>query len=350
MYSRDEKVDMLLIYGECRKNSRAAAALYAQRFPERQHPPPNYFLRVESQFRREEDDPRNNNVEFVVDEETEINVVALVEIDRTTSLRQIGRELTISHEAARKILKKHNYRSFKYQVNQHLYEADFQRRFEFCNWAVDNIRRDGNFASNIIFSDESRFTNLGLFNRQNTRYWAQENQRLFREGNHQVRFGFNVWLGMIGDILLPPIIFDGQLTSERYLEFLHNEVSDFLNHLPREQRDAVFFQQDGAPPHNSRLVRDYLNQTFGDHWIGTNGPVRWPPRSPDLTPLDFHIWAYLKEKVYIVQSATREELEARVRQAINDVTRYQLRNCVSEFIRRVNLCRDEQGRHFENLL
>ncbi len=86
MYSRNGKVDMLLIYVECCKNSRAVAALYAQRFPERQHQPNNYFLRVESQFRREEDDPQNNNVEFVVDEETAINVFALVEVDRTVSL------------------------------------------------------------------------------------------------------------------------------------------------------------------------------------------------------------------------------------------------------------------------
>ncbi|GBM88486.1 hypothetical protein AVEN_269361-1 [Araneus ventricosus] len=24
-----------------------------------------------------------------------------------------------------------------------------------------------------------------------------------------------------------------------------------------------------------------------DRWIGRGGPVLWPPRSPDLTPLDF---------------------------------------------------------------
>ena len=105
MYTRNEKVDILLIYGECRKNSRAAAALYAQRFPDRQHPPPNYFIRVESQFRSEEDDPQNNNVKLIVGEAAEINVLALAEVDKTVSLRQIRRELTISYESARKILK-----------------------------------------------------------------------------------------------------------------------------------------------------------------------------------------------------------------------------------------------------
>ena len=27
--------------------------------------------------------------------------------------------------------------------------------------------------------------------------------------------------------------------------------------------------------------------TFGEHCIGHGGPIAWPPRSADLTPLDF---------------------------------------------------------------
>ena len=34
---------MVLIFGECHQNSRNAAALYAERYPERYHPPHNYL-------------------------------------------------------------------------------------------------------------------------------------------------------------------------------------------------------------------------------------------------------------------------------------------------------------------
>ena len=40
------------------------------------------------------------------------------------------------------------------------------------------------------------------------------------------------------------------------------------------------------------------SNTFPGRWIGRRGPVEWPPRSPDLTPLDFWLWGYLKDKVY----------------------------------------------------
>jgi len=45
--------------------------------------------------------------------------------------------------------------------------------------------------------------------------------------------------------------------------------------------------QDGAPPHFSCFVTEVLNERFPNAWIGRSGPIPWPPRSPDLSPLDF---------------------------------------------------------------
>ncbi|XP_058796178.1 secreted acidic protein 1A-like [Phymastichus coffea] len=41
-----------------------------------------------------------------------------------------------------------------------------------------------------------------------------------------------------------------------------------------------------------------LDKVYGGHWIGNNGPVRWPVRSPDLNPLDYFYWGISKEAVY----------------------------------------------------
>jgi len=37
----------------------------------------------------------------------------------------------------------------------------------------------------------------------------------------------------------------------------------------------MWFQQDGAPAHLSRIVRDHLNLTFPDRWIDRYGPIAW---------------------------------------------------------------------------
>lgn len=345
MYSRDEKVDMLLIFGECRRNCRQAEQLYAERFPERRHPPNNYFIRLEEQFRRE---PENQNEpQFIVSEETEVNVLAIVAADPTISLRQIEEQTGVNRETARRVLKKYKFRSYKYQIHQHLYEGDFQRRLVYCNWFLQNHDLDNRFHHRILFSDESRFSNLGLFNRNNTRYWAQENPRIMREGRYQERFGFNVWLGMIGTRIIGPIIFEGPLNGERYLGFLQDQIELGLEQLPLNIRPIVF-QQDGAPAHNNNIVVHYLNNRFGESWLGTNGPVRWPARSPDLTPLDFFIWDHLKEKVYRTPVRNREDLEIRVRTAINGITEQQLQNVLRATVRKVRLCQENNGQHFEH--
>ena len=49
--------------------------------------------------------------------------------------------------------------------------------------------------------------------------------------------------------------------------------------------------------------------------------MKWPPRSPDLTPLDFYFWGYVKGKVYVPPLAqTIDQLKIRIRAAIQTVT------------------------------
>ena len=78
-----------------------------------------------------------------------------------------------------------------------------------------------------------------------------------------------------------------------------------LESLPSHIRSMLIFQQDGAPPHFRLTVRAHLEETYGDRWIGRGGPTSWPPRSPDLTPLDFYAWGYMKNYVYEEQKKQR---------------------------------------------
>ena len=50
---------------------------------------------------------------------------------------------------------------------------------------------------------------------------------------------------------------------------------------------AIIFQRAGAPPHFAIDVRKYLVYQFPHRWIGRDSPIRWTPRTLDLTPLNF---------------------------------------------------------------
>jgi len=46
------------------------------------------------------------------------------------------------------------------------------------------------------------------------------------------------------------------------------------------------FQQDGAPAHTAHQTQDWLTASCTD-FIAKD---EWPPNSPDLNPLDYHVW------------------------------------------------------------
>jgi hypothetical protein len=61
-------------------------------------------------------------------------------------------------------------------------------------------------------------------------------------------------------------------------------------------------------------------------WVGRDGPIPWPQRSPDITPLDFFLWGYVKDIVYKVPVTSLDELKVRIFATIETVTPQMLEN------------------------
>lgn len=78
-----------------------------------------------------------------------------------------------------------------------------------------------------------------------------------------------------------------RLTGNDYANFLRTDMSELLENVFLEQRQQMYFQHDGAPPHISLRACRVLNERYRNRWIGRGGPMHWPARSPDLTPMDF---------------------------------------------------------------
>lgn len=123
-----------------------------------------------------------------------------------------------------------------------------------------------------------------------------------------------------------------------------------LEKLPQEDRINMWFQHDGAPAHNALLVRRYLDDIFPSRWIGRGGPREWPPRSPDLNPLDFFLWGYMKSTVYANRPRTLEQLKENISQQFQRVTERTLEKVQENSLRRFLLCKQNYGQHFEYLL
>ncbi|PSN47439.1 hypothetical protein C0J52_01928, partial [Blattella germanica] len=95
----------------------------------------------------------------------------------------------------------------------------------------------------------------GTVNWRNCVYWARENLHFHVDKAVNLP-GVHVWCGLSSRSLVGPFFFDS-ITGEAFLD-------------------------------------DYLQ----GHWIGRRGPIEFPPRSPDLTPMDFYLWETVKDQVY----------------------------------------------------
>ncbi|GFT85993.1 DUF4817 domain-containing protein [Trichonephila clavipes] len=76
------------------------------------------------------------------------------------------------------------------------------------------------------------------------------------------------------------------VNGDRYRAMITNF---FIPELNNHDVQELWFQQDGATCHTARAIIDLLKDTFGDRLISRFGPVNWPPRSCDLTPLDYFL-------------------------------------------------------------
>lgn len=346
----NELTDMLQVYYECNKNRRQAVRLYSDRFPNREVPQPCRFRRLDSNLRNYGAFKKPKREERQFHGNVELDVLLNVQENPRTSTREIATNIGTSHEIVHKILKKHKFKPYLPQKVQALDENDRVRREQFCHFYLHMMQRVQLFYTKIIWSDECTFSNNGILNRNIHPYWSQENPRIIVENNFQRRFSVNVWCGILGDRLVGPFFIDGTLNQEKYHQLLTENIDIFLDDLPLAELNRVYFQQDGAPPHNARINVDLLNTKFGGRWIGTNGPVRWPARSPDLTPLDFWFWGYLQDLIYLTPPENEEILRQRIINVCHEIPPNFILNATYGVSRRCQLCIQQGGGQFEQYL
>lgn len=353
LLSNEDKVEIVLIVGNKYKTHREAATEFNANHPERenishvtvgkvmekfQSCSPNFF-----KFRPAVAQENNDDID-----DDELNVLLHVTEEPKKSLAQRSHELDYSIKFIRTVLEKNKYKPFKPKFIHTLFPGDMDIRFDFCHWIMGYYEDHPNFGSKILFSDEATFTTNGIFSSQNSRYWSTTNPKWVVECRSQVSQKVNVWCGVLGNRILGPIFFDHNINGQIFLNFLQNDFSDIVDELPLNVRQYLIFQLDGAPCHFSAEVRAWLNLNFTGKWIGRASDqddnfADWPPRSPDLTPLDFFLWGRIKEIVYKDRPKNLIQLKNRIREACEEIPADHVRNAVRRFKKNLIKCIENNG-------
>lgn len=110
----------------------------------------------------------------------------------------------------------------------------------------------------------------------------------------------------------------------------------------------MFFQHDGAPPHFSNQIRNHLNDTYPDRWVGRGDPHLCPARSPDLNPVDYFLWDHLKTDVYNMDINDRAQLLQRIVECCSEISEIMIRKSIGHLVIRTRKCTEAGGGHFEH--
>ncbi|GFV66132.1 transposase [Trichonephila clavipes] len=170
-----------------------------------------------------------------------------------------------------------------------IHQNDHQARRRFVEWAQNEIAVVPDFHKRILFSDEAHIWLNGYANKQNCRIWSEANPQVYVETPlHPEKL--TVWCALLSGGIIGPYFFKNDeghnvtVNGDRYRAMITNF---FIPELNNRDAQELWFQQDGATCHTACGTIDLLKDTFGDRLISRFGPVNWPPKSCDLTPLDY---------------------------------------------------------------
>ena len=281
------------------------------------------------------------------------NVRQSVEDDASVSFRRRAQQLNLCPSTLWTILRRDiGLKAYKIQLVQELKPNDHRLRRTFGEWAEGIIADDNEFPNKILFSDEAHFWLNGYVSKQNCRLWSEENPQAYvQKPLHPDKI--TVWCSLWSGGVIGPYVFrndEGEnvtVNGERY----RSMISNFL--VPQLQGIDIadkWFQQDGATCHTARQTIELLRETFGDRIISRNGPVNKPPRSCDLTPLDYFLWGYVKSKVYADKPATIQQLEINIRRVIAEIQAETLLKVCQNWTARLRYIRASCGGHMPEII
>ncbi|GFW49066.1 transposable element Tc3 transposase [Trichonephila clavipes] len=205
-----------------------------------------------------------------------------------------------------------------------IHQKDHQARRRFVQWAQNEIVVVPVFHKRILFRDEAHFWLNGYVNKQNGRIWSEAHPQVYGETPlHPEKL--TVWCALWAGGIIRPYFFKNDEG--------HNITVD----------RAVVPTRRGATYHTARATIDLLNDTFGDRLISRFGPVNWPPRSCDLTPLDYFLWGYVKSLVSADKPQTLDYLEDNIRRVIADIRPQMLEKVIEHWTSRLDYIRASRG-------
>ncbi|KAJ8933301.1 hypothetical protein NQ318_012258 [Aromia moschata] len=401
-YRPDEIVDMLLILGENHNNSRAAARLYAERFPDRRHPD-HRTIRLTGkargghmvrQRRRHEYDEIDARVVFALYTLVGVSahISSLININRQVKDKRLEGNITCAD-----FMQYYFYIPFTTETKEQCGYAFLFMDISLAIYAwfiAYALGHDGVFVALLnclrtqllILGGAFRTIRKRCFKKHNIHedklMCYQENHpelenEIYGELNRCIKH-LHLLLKLVSKTSNYQTFknIERRLRENGMLKLNRRNAGRLRQARTILVEEEILERIDEYPETSVRLLERYVKvskstinrvlteqlirpfhiqpvQELLPHDLAARiaAPISWPPRSPDLNTCDFFIWGDLKQKIYSVSIENEEQLWNRTQNAVQELQNEEtLRRVHFNFLCRIDFCINENGGHFEHLI
>ena len=137
------------------------------------------------------------------------------------------------------------------------------------------------------------------------------------------------------------------VTGECYRIMINNLLWPALVNIDMK---TLWFQQDGDLCHAAKETVNLLRSKFQGRIISRNCEVNWPPRSCNLTHLDYFLWGYMKSTVYANNPKTTDDLKDEIPRVILEIEPKLCTQVIDNFNKRMASCQKSLGGHLADIV
>lgn len=293
-----------------------------------------------------DDLPRPGRPTSSTNEENVEQVKKLVLENRRYSLREMAKELNISHESIRMILCDvlGMRRIASRLVPRDLNLFQKEQRNQVADDMIERVNLDATFIERIITGDETWIFECDSTTSQSASECRSSNEpkskkprRNLPKNKVMLTIFFDI-RGIIHFEFLP----EGRTMDKHYyldvMKRLRDEICKKRPDLWKE--NSWILHHENAASHNSIVVSEFLNRN------ATNR-IEQPPFSPDLAPCDFFLFPKLKLALRKTIFKSIEEIEQKTTKELKAIPKKSFEKCMNDWIVRWKKCVASEGDYFE---
>lgn len=186
----------------------------------------------------------------------------------------------------------------------------------------------------VLWSDEATFTVTGnRGGKVRLRPGSDSYDPKFTQGTVKHPDSVMVWgaFGYHGTGKLVVLPKNVTVNKERYLELLNDHLEDCFIDCKSE-----VFQQDGAPAHTAKLIKEWFE------WVDVDYIKDWPGNSPDLNPIE-NLWGLMKRRLRGRDTSSVPKLIDHLQDIWSNLSPALLQNLALSVPKRLSSCLKRRG-------